>query len=236
MRRTGRLKTLRPMFPSQHRRIETLSTYAHLGALDRRDRNDPVFALADLISGLDSVWAGIEADGGRATVTFGEVSTDPLLNAFAKIPGEVRFCLDVRSAEPKLFVQIESAMNELVTRIERERGVRFELERFSAKWIRFAVKKRGTTKERADSISMETALGERTASTPAILSATLVRDLAVRAETLGLRYRLIASGAGHDTAVLANRGVPSTMVFVRNQKGSHNPNEGMRIEDLCAAA
>ncbi len=26
------------------------------------------------------------------------------------------------------------------------------------------------------------------------------------------------------------------MIFIRNQNGSHNPHEAMRIEDLCAAA
>jgi N-carbamoyl-L-amino-acid hydrolase len=138
-------------------------------------------------------------------VTFGEVSTDPHLHAFAKIPGEVRFCLDVRSAEPKRLIQIERAMEELIGRIEKERGVRFEL-------------------------------GERTASTPALLSSSLVQDIATRADALGLSYRRMASGAGHDTAVFANKGVPSTMIFVRNQNGSHNPDEGMRTEDLCVAA
>ena len=45
----------------------------------------------------------------------------------------------------------------------------------------------------------------------------------------------MASGAGHDAAVFAGAGVPSAMVFVRNQNGSHNPDEAMRMEDFDVA-
>jgi len=44
------------------------------------------------------------------------------------------------------------------------------------------------------------------------------------------------SGAGHDTSVFANRGVPAALIFVRNQNGSHNPDEAMRLEDFEVAA
>ena len=44
------------------------------------------------------------------------------------------------------------------------------------------------------------------------------------------------SGAGHDSAVFANAGVPSVMVFVRNDKGSHNPHEAMEFSDFFAGA
>ncbi len=79
-------------------------------------------------------------------------------------------------------------------------------------------------------------LGERTGSTPARMSAALVEALSGHARRLGMPFRTMASGAGHDTATLAGQGVPSTMIFIRNQNGSHNPDEAMRIEDLCAAA
>lgn len=44
----------------------------------------------------------------------------------------------------------------------------------------------------------------------------------------------LVSGAGHDAAEFARRGIPAAMVFVRNQNGSHNPREAMTIEDLMA--
>ncbi len=43
----------------------------------------------------------------------------------------------------------------------------------------------------------------------------------------------LASGAGHDCAVFANQGIPTAMIFVRNENGSHNPDEAMTIEDFA---
>ena len=45
----------------------------------------------------------------------------------------------------------------------------------------------------------------------------------------------MASGAGHDCAVFANEGVPCAMIFIRNDGGSHNPNEEMDTEDFAEA-
>ena len=46
----------------------------------------------------------------------------------------------------------------------------------------------------------------------------------------------IPSGAGHDAAVFAQAGVPSAMIFIRNQHGSHNPAEAMEMEDFLIGA
>ena len=45
----------------------------------------------------------------------------------------------------------------------------------------------------------------------------------------------MASGGGHDAAAFAQAGVPAGMLFIRNQNGSHNPHEAMRIEDFDQA-
>ena len=45
-------------------------------------------------------------------------------------------------------------------------------------------------------------------------------------------FEVIASGAGHDASMFANAGIPSGMIFVRNQHGSHNPDEAMDIDDF----
>lgn len=55
------------------------------------------------------------------------------------------------------------------------------------------------------------------------------------AESLGIPHRHMASGAGHDAAAFAEAGIPAGMLFVRNQHGSHNPKEDMRMEDFAAA-
>lgn len=47
---------------------------------------------------------------------------------------------------------------------------------------------------------------------------------------------LTPSGAGHDAAVFANAGIPSAMLFIRNQHGSHNPHEAMELDDFIEAS
>jgi len=41
------------------------------------------------------------------------------------------------------------------------------------------------------------------------------------------------SGAGHDAAEFAAAGIPSAMIFVRNDNGSHNPQEAMSLGDFA---
>lgn len=67
---------------------------------------------------------------------------------------------------------------------------------------------------------------------PAVLDARMTADLTATAKALGLGDRLVPSGAGHDAAVFANAGIPSAMIFIRNENGSHNPREAMRLEDF----
>jgi N-carbamoyl-L-amino-acid hydrolase len=46
----------------------------------------------------------------------------------------------------------------------------------------------------------------------------------------------MASGAGHDAAIFAKMGIPTGMIFVRNEHGSHNAEEAMAIEDFGVGA
>jgi beta-ureidopropionase / N-carbamoyl-L-amino-acid hydrolase len=46
----------------------------------------------------------------------------------------------------------------------------------------------------------------------------------------------MASGAGHDAAIFAKMGIPTGMIFVRNEHGSHNPDEAMSMDDFGIAA
>jgi N-carbamoyl-L-amino-acid hydrolase len=75
-------------------------------------------------------------------------------------------------------------------------------------------------------------LGERSQSTAGVMSATLVADLHGAARQLGLKTRILPSGAGHDAAVFAGQGIDTAMVFIRNANGSHNPDEAMSREDF----
>ena len=69
-------------------------------------------------------------------------------------------------------------------------------------------------------------------SDPAEMSPAWIDRLTVAAETMNLKLETLPSGAGHDAAVFANAGVPSAMVFIRNEHGSHNPFEQMDMQDF----
>jgi N-carbamoyl-L-amino-acid hydrolase len=74
--------------------------------------------------------------------------------------------------------------------------------------------------------------GKETRTEPAQMDYGL-RDLLDRqCQKVGVARRDIPSGAGHDAAVFAAEGVPTAMLFVRNQNGSHNPKEAMRMDDF----
>jgi N-carbamoyl-L-amino-acid hydrolase len=81
---------------------------------------------------------------------------------------------------------------------------------------------------------VEFKLDRRLESAPAIMDTGWVARLKKHAKALGLPDEEIPSGAGHDAAVFANAGVPSAMIFVRNENGSHNPAESMDLDDFTA--
>jgi N-carbamoyl-L-amino-acid hydrolase len=67
---------------------------------------------------------------------------------------------------------------------------------------------------------------------PAVVDEALSDRLADIARQCGIPAKRLASGAGHDAAVIGNKGVPVAMIFIANQNGSHNPYEAMEIKDF----
>jgi beta-ureidopropionase / N-carbamoyl-L-amino-acid hydrolase len=74
-------------------------------------------------------------------------------------------------------------------------------------------------------------LGATSDSPPAVMDSRLRALLRGQLE----RPFEMASGAGHDAAVFANMGIPTGMIFVRNEHGSHNPDEAMTLDDFGIA-
>jgi N-carbamoyl-L-amino-acid hydrolase len=72
----------------------------------------------------------------------------------------------------------------------------------------------------------------RLLSSPATMDPQLCGLLSKVCAERGHPFELIPSGAGHDASMFANAGIPSGMIFVRNQNGSHNPDEAMDIGDF----
>ncbi len=71
------------------------------------------------------------------------------------------------------------------------------------------------------------------ASYEAVMDPALVDSLEAGCGRLGIPAMRLPSGAGHDAQDFAASGVPSAMIFVRNDRGSHNPDEAMDLDDFA---
>ena len=74
-------------------------------------------------------------------------------------------------------------------------------------------------------------LGECVRAAPAPLDSNLRTLLQQTADELAIPSRSFAT-VGHDAAVFLRAGIPAAMVLVRNDRGSHNPEEAMALEDF----
>ncbi len=75
-------------------------------------------------------------------------------------------------------------------------------------------------------------LGPMTRAAPGFMDANLVETYRAAADAMGVKAMDIPSGASHDSAAFADAGVPTAMLFIRNENGSHNPDEAMEIADF----
>lgn len=79
-------------------------------------------------------------------------------------------------------------------------------------------------------------LGPASRTLPAKMDSAVYARLATAADRLAIPTCTLPSGAGHDAAAFAQAGIPTGMIFVRNEHGSHNPAEAMAHSDLALAA
>lgn len=76
-------------------------------------------------------------------------------------------------------------------------------------------------------------LGPFNVSHPAVMDPALVDSLDAACASLEIPAMRLPSGAGHDAQDFAAAGVPTAMIFVRNDHGSHNPEEAMDLDDFA---
>ena len=185
----------------RHNKIECFGDAQHSGVVPRWLRKDAVFAVSDLIVRLDNHWRALLERGTDLVVTCGVVQTNPAEHSISRVPGYAHFTFEARSKSSDTLEAFYQLVQAEMHSIERERGVKFALDR-------------------------------RLMSEPAVCDAQLCDLMAQACRTRGIAHERIPSGAGHDAALFANGGVPSAMVFVRNQNGSHNPHEAMELADF----
>lgn len=78
-------------------------------------------------------------------------------------------------------------------------------------------------------------LGPRATAAVGQVDPTIRAGLARAAQAQGIPTMPLGSPASHDAAAFAAAGVPMGMLFIRNENGSHNPDEAMEIDDFLAA-
>lgn len=122
------------------------------------------------------------------------------------IPGEVRMSLEIRDLETAKIESVFARVEEAATAVTARTGVAIAFERLDV------------------------------ASHPAITDPALRQVVADAAEDLGLAYRLMPSGAGHDAQDMALI-APTAMIFTPSVGGvSHSPKEFTFAEDLANGA
>jgi beta-ureidopropionase / N-carbamoyl-L-amino-acid hydrolase len=78
-------------------------------------------------------------------------------------------------------------------------------------------------------------LGAKRSAAIGFVSSEMVRALELGAAELRVRTKLMKSPASHDAGAFSAAGIPTGMIFVRNENGSHNPDEAMEIDDFLEA-
>jgi N-carbamoyl-L-amino-acid hydrolase len=77
--------------------------------------------------------------------------------------------------------------------------------------------------------------GARASAAVGPVDQAIFAGLTGSAQRLGIRAMPLGSPASHDSAAFAAAGVPTAMLFIRNENGSHNPDERMDIDDFLDA-
>jgi len=79
-------------------------------------------------------------------------------------------------------------------------------------------------------------LGPAAGAAVGVVDPAITTALTAAADRLGIRSMPLGSPASHDSAAFAAAGIPTAMLFVRNEHGSHNPREHMEIGDFLDAS
>ena len=102
-------------------------TWAHSGGAPRATRSDVVFALSELVMRLDELWGKMLDEGKDIAVTVGRIDAATPEHAFAKVPGRLEFCIDLRSVDDAALDEMDALFKKEIAAIEQKRGVTFKL-------------------------------------------------------------------------------------------------------------
>lgn len=112
----------------RHMNIVCRGEAAHAGATPRFLRRDAVVAAADFVMRMDAHWARWLGDGKQLALTHGIVATDPKEHAVSRVPGEVRFSVEIRSDDWETLDGFYRLLREEAEGVCRARSVSFHFD------------------------------------------------------------------------------------------------------------
>jgi len=185
------------------RKLVCRGEYAHSGTTPRKLRHDAVFAVSELVTRMDEQWRRIEDEEGGDLVV--------TFGRFTTDPGA--HAVTTVPGEVEFCFDARSHSPDTLERVERA----------------LASAMRDIEARRGVGFHCDPFTGDA----PVAMDSGFQDILQSGCKELAIPAMRIASGAGHDAGDFAAAGVPSAMIFVRNDKGSHNPDEAMEFEDFA---
>lgn len=111
----------------RYRYCRVRGRYDHAGAVPRAYRHDAVLAGVEFIQQLERYWDERDQAGDDFVATVGEFHTDAAMHGVTKVPGELRFTLDIRSLDDTRLAHVDAFLRQEAARIGAARGVEIDL-------------------------------------------------------------------------------------------------------------
>ncbi len=115
----------------RYKHCRVLGRYGHAGAEPRATRRDALLAGVEFVSRLEALWLEHEDAGTDLVCTVGEFQTDARVHTMTKIPGEVRFTMDIRSDDNAVLLAVDEKLRAIAAEIADRRGVSIDLGPFT---------------------------------------------------------------------------------------------------------
>lgn len=185
------------------RKVTCVGEYAHSGTAPRALRRDAVMAVSELVTRMDDLWRVIEEEEGG-----------DLVATFGRLStNPAAHAVTTVPGEVEFSFDARSHSVETLARVEE--ALRDDMAEIAAR--------------RGVAFTCDSFTGDA----PAAMERDFQELLQRGCRELSIPAMPIASGAGHDAGDFSAARVPSAMIFVRNDKGSHNPHEAMEFGDFA---
>ena len=109
------------------RSARTLGAYTHSGAVPQEMRQDAVLATAEFVHRVEQACVDLRSAGRDMVYTFGKFYTDAEHHSIVKVPGEVKFAVDIRSQDISVLEDMRVVVAGFAQDIGKVRNVAIDL-------------------------------------------------------------------------------------------------------------